>query len=841
MKTRIFLITALIISAAIFTSCASGAANPSEVSDSPAIVTESEPIESDSSADDTGTAEDYDIKELIDRNLDIIISDTKAYLSEKEFIEAHPDEFDNIVALGEDALPYLDEIGDGIDTISGDGSLKEKYRCIVAMAAAYRIKPELYDFVSPSPDGSYSIKASDCIFFSLLDGASEARYGKVSVIDNVTDAVIADFNNYGNVDAVWSADSRYAAISLLVNDAGTLKIFDTAGRKFLSLPLDEIVNFFENDQPFPTEIHYYYFEYESLFFLGWEADDQLKVGIRLDAGESYDPDSITGWYIYDLTERKITDYSYTLTLSSGDKAELVYTPEPETGSDGIQAVIDRKLDYILSAGSRWDDEQDYIDANPDEFAAIVALGEDALPYLIRIGEKVDEYPSNYVEQHRCIIAMAAAYAIKPELYDIAIASPDGSYVLRAEVESFSDNVSSAPQLSYKGISVIDSRTGAPITESDEQIRDLRAEWSADSRYAAAEAVKRSGRTDVTIFDTLEKCALTVPLDEIVTQLNDELKLTLSANAIDVYFGQWMTDNLLTLKFRIPSYYLGEGEIAGQFAYNLSDRTIADFSYTNELTTPTFPEPYDDTSEIIRDKLDIIADSYSDCGSEQEFIDAHPDEFAAIVALGEDALPYLTEIIESPGIDYGNPRRQAFRCMAMAAAYQIKPGLFEPVYTSPDGKYTLRFNIGTFFTLSMLGTFEYKNALLIDNASGEVIASTDETYYYMEVEWFSDSRYAAVTRGDLRYFKSTEIFDADNKRVIDLPDNEICDMVEDQLGRPISLYSLNVRPDEWVEPGQIKMSVNIVEGSASNGKLITAWYTYDLSEDRIIDWGYEITE
>ena len=54
--------------------------------------------------------ESDDIAALIDKNLDILTADRNISSSERDMIAAHPDEFAQIVALGEQALPYLDEI-----------------------------------------------------------------------------------------------------------------------------------------------------------------------------------------------------------------------------------------------------------------------------------------------------------------------------------------------------------------------------------------------------------------------------------------------------------------------------------------------------------------------------------------------------------------------------------------------------------------------------------------------------------------------------------------------------------------------------------------------------------
>ena len=88
---------------------------------------------------------------------------------------------------------------------------------------------------------------------------------------------------------------------------------------------------------------------------------------------------------------------------------------------------------------------------------------------------------------------------------------------------------------------------------------------------------------------------------------------------------------------------------------------------------TTAAPTDDNIRSVIDKnLDVIAPTDIDFKSENDAIAAHPDEFDKIVALGSDALSYLSEIgngYESIGSDTsGN-----LRCfVAKAAEYVIDP-------------------------------------------------------------------------------------------------------------------------------------------------------------------------
>ena len=115
------------------------------------------------------------------------------------------------------------------------------------------------------------------------------------------------------------------------------------------------------------------------------------------------------------------------------------------------ALIDSALDEILSTDECFVSERQYIDASPDAFLEITALGERALPYLESIASGTDE-------GFRPYIAMAAMYEISPELYDREFISPDGRYTLRAGVYSFYQTIVPYDNICYR-LRLVDSTTG----------------------------------------------------------------------------------------------------------------------------------------------------------------------------------------------------------------------------------------------------------------------------------------------------------------------------------------------------------------------------------------------
>ena len=171
----------------------------------------------------------------VNEKLDIILADSDGYTSAREYISAHPEEFAAIVALGEDAIPYLDNESTGIKSYD---SSPENIRRIIAMEAKYAIKPELYDLVYPSPDGKTELKLSPCSFDTLTDPFDGINY-TVYITDCETgkslipegEEVLA-MGNYRQV--IWSPDSKYAAVTRdHRHDFADIIVFDIANSNYI--------------------------------------------------------------------------------------------------------------------------------------------------------------------------------------------------------------------------------------------------------------------------------------------------------------------------------------------------------------------------------------------------------------------------------------------------------------------------------------------------------------------------------------------------------------------------------------------------------------------------------
>ena len=191
---------------------------------------------------------------------------------------------------------------------------------------------------------------------------------------------------------------------------------------------------------------------------------------------------------YETAQQTVADTKDPVAAANSDKTDYIST-------------ISESLDILLADYNVFDDEQYYIDARPEAFAAIVALGEDAIPYLDNISIGFVPYDSS-VENYRRIMAMAAKYAIKPELYDLVYTSPDGRAQLKLSPLTFHTLWEPFTGITYT-LSITDTESGASLIPENfvcEVSGDFEIFWSPDGRYAALSQGYRHLFTSLIIFD-----------------------------------------------------------------------------------------------------------------------------------------------------------------------------------------------------------------------------------------------------------------------------------------------------------------------------------------------------
>lgn len=245
-----------------------------------------------------------EIISIIEINIDILASKIDFRTDEQEIMAAYPIERNAILDLGELALPYLENIAGKFDA-SNEGP--ESYRAVMAMALAYKIKPELYELRFESPDGKYALMASVESFTGMFLPFEGGQYYNVRIVDIESGAVVitadddyADY--YANIEVNWSDDSRYAAISEGHQRYGTrMALFNIQKNEFVALPYWEI-----RDEIIPGITPYIY----HLKFKSFDVESEhISVGFTIWLNDAAGT-SVYGEYTYDIGEKKIVNLTH---------------------------------------------------------------------------------------------------------------------------------------------------------------------------------------------------------------------------------------------------------------------------------------------------------------------------------------------------------------------------------------------------------------------------------------------------------------------------------------------------------------------------------------------------
>ncbi|MCL2159355.1 MAG: hypothetical protein FWH48_08110 [Oscillospiraceae bacterium] len=247
---------------------------------------------------------------------------------------------------------------------------------------------------------------------------------------------------------------------------------------------------------------------------------------------------------------------------------------------------------------------------------------------------------------------------------------------------------------------------------------------------------------------------------------------------------------------------------------------------SEATQTLLP---DNLAEFINKNLDVILPDDFTVAS-FELIDAHPDEFAEIVKLGEASLPYLDEIIENS--------RGSRMLMAMYVQYTIRPELYDLVFLSPDGKYAVKASLVLSYFFWPQEIRHYDDIKIIECSTGSVIAASDIVTRNIEVEWSPDNRYAALSHGISGYFRETAIIDVPGADFIFLPDAQEVKQLIAEKATPEQIDLLNYLEryifvlEKWVAGDEAKIAIAFSFTAHAFRKVLLGRYIYDLSKKEV---------
>lgn len=530
---------------------------------------------------------------------------------------------------------------------------------------------------------------------------------------------------------------------------------------------------------------------------------------------------------------------------------LTDTPSVETSvtDDATKAKIDGYLAAITENFSV--SEQYMLEKNEETFAALTALGRDALPYLTELAE-ADGEDMDLTACIRRAAARHAAYRIAPELYEGTALSPDGKYCFRASPVTFYENYMRDERTVYDVLSVEDAATGETVLSAAADCTGYTLKWSADDRYLAVLPESEDGGT-VLVFDVTEKDVTELPRTEFLNIIHRETGGTHELYSCSLYSFAWLTTSQIQVEAEVRvgvSYY--NQSALGWYVYDLGTGTMTKWGYTlPETKTAEKPLSEAEVKRIFEENFAVLSDTVEDEENyyfgEAELIAAQPEAFAAIVALGDAALPYLTPIAQSPASFTTITRG----LLAKILIYAIAPETYDCFFPSPDGTYTLRLRVGSFCwsTYRAIYAVRYDQASVLSAETGEVIMTANDYYTNPEVSWSPDARYCAVTNVDPVMFAITDVYALETGEVIRMPYEEIeKQIIAEQVPEyadTTTFYRFCTVVEEWISSDgvcidTVKMQLSgMVAVAPVDGFFQEAYgyYLYDLVNRTVLEMQY----
>ncbi len=412
----------------------------------------------------------------------------------------------------------------------------------------------------------------------------------------------------------------------------------------------------------------------------------------------------------------------------------------------------------------------------------------------------------------------------PEKVGSVFPSPDGNYSIVCLPEDYDPSMHLDPfMLSPSELALVDSG-GNVLASSSSGFNDdngFKVFWSADSRFAAAEKSYRNYINDVYFSDVVKREFVKLPQEKELEELIGKPLSYISPDgtALDYlwsFFDSWNGD-VMRVKVCL-GMNAGYCVDIGWYDYDAAERKIPD----HDLFIPTKDEAVKEKVESLLDGMD--ADKYE---SDHACVYAHPDEYAELLALGREAVPYLKLI--------GNDRQKYGEIKAGVAelAYsEIAPGAFTNTVCSPDWKLEIKTHISS-FSLSTTGSTVYDRFDIVDRESGDVIMTVDRVLEDVSEYWSPDGRFIAITgsgSGDASAF----FIDLDEKKATDtITTSEMAEAVRKELGE-VNMWRTFISFSEWLGDGKVGLEFrSIPEKGAADGFTVRKVFVFDPQSGEIV--------
>lgn len=594
-------------------------------------------------------------EQTIDENLDILISEPYQYFSEQEMIDAHPEAYQNILDLGEEAVLYLRKLAGKGSHLGFNRTWDEVAR---ESMANYLLAMGDFSYKTiklPSPNQQYILHLHPVSFMDSHDDTVGIQYtpylesvqtGELTSID--PDRQLYFTESMNNINRpIWSDDSRYILFSEQFHfQIQKVYVYDVENAEFFALPAEEEIEallgrdmntiIIKDDKIVQTDCNYPRF-----VFHGW---DGSTVRIDIVVQNWNNTKSVSaGYYVYDMQKREMTDLSYTIDEDSL-RALCIAPQTNEYQPKHLSLLVRRDLEALIESVQPEDTGLDMIMRHPEEYISILNYHEYAINYLQEaalrgIGDTQLQKSASRV------IAYEILSIKNSDSFVTQSVSPNKKYILEAKPVAFYDTkdqgIIAEYQIYINGDTYLTSDETYSIPY--EYYHDFRVTWSKNSQYVTAVPVNINnvtipGNDKTILFDVL----------------GAEYSYPTDMNAVRTLFETEGADMML-------------------------ERNPADYLHTPE-----------EMRAFINANMTEILDKCPNATSTQEMIAAAPKAVAHLKWLGESALPHLMNIENENNNRARNGDIQSKRLvvLSMAVRYTIMPGIFDRYWISPDNTCTV---------------------------------------------------------------------------------------------------------------------------------------------------------
>ena len=228
----------------------------------------------------------------IDLALETIMSSPKESSNSGDYLEAHPEDVQTILDIGDEALPYLMSIHD-----NGDRGL----RGVLALELATRIHNGLNIVSTVSPDGRFRVETHGVRIDITAAGIYPAE--GIRLMEQDTGKVRWSMvPGYFRASFLWSPDSRFVAVYYEARTEGGTILLDTETMEPVNLPTMEALQKETGDNITPRSFRPDPY-YEAT---RWVDDHVVEIGFRWVSEKEQDVD---GTFCFDVIQQTTSNIS----------------------------------------------------------------------------------------------------------------------------------------------------------------------------------------------------------------------------------------------------------------------------------------------------------------------------------------------------------------------------------------------------------------------------------------------------------------------------------------------------------------------------------------------------